>query len=138
MSARSFLDTNVLLYTDDRGELRKQKLALSLVERCRTEGSGVISTQILQEYFAAATRKLSVPAEVARRKLELFARLAVVKIDVPDILSAVDLHRLHKISFWDALVVRAAQEGGCAILYSEDLHASWNIDGLRVVNPFRS
>lgn len=138
MSARSFLDTNVLLYTDDRGEPRKQKLALSLVERCRTDGSGVISTQILQEYFSAATRKLSVAAQIARRKLELFARFSVVKIDVPDIIAAVDLHRLHKISFRDALVVRAAREGGCAILYSEDFHDSWNIDGLRVVNPFRS
>ena len=138
MSARSFLDTNVLVYTDDHNETRKQKLALSLVERCRTDGSGVISTQILQEYFTAATRKLAVPPEIARRKLQLFARFPVVKIDVPDIVAAVDLHRLHTISFWDALVVRAAQEGGCAVVYSEDLHGSWNIDGLRVVNPFRS
>ncbi len=138
MSARSFLDTNVLLYTDDHDEPRKQKLALSRIERCRTDGSGVISTQILQEYFAAATRKLAVPPEIARRKLQLFGRFPVVKIDVPDIVAAVDLHRLHRISFWDALVVRAAQEGGCAILYSEDLHHGWNIDGLRVVNPFRS
>jgi predicted nucleic acid-binding protein len=138
MSARSFLDTNVLVYTDDRNEPRKQKLALSLVERCRTDGSAVISTQILQEYFTAATRKLAVPPDIARRKLQLFARFPVVKIDVTDIVAAVDLHRLHTISFWDALVVRAAQEGGCAVLYSEDLHDSWNIDGLRVVNPFRS
>lgn len=98
----------------------------------------MLSTQILQEYFAAATRKLAVPSDIARRKLQLFARFPVVKIDVPDIVAAVDLHRLHTISFWDALVVRAAQEGGCAVVYSEDLHDSWNIDGLRIVNPFRS
>jgi predicted nucleic acid-binding protein len=138
MSARSFLDTNVLVYTDDHNEPRKQKLALALVERCRTDGSGVLSTQILQEYFAAATRKLAGPPDIARRKLQLFARFPVVKIDVPDIVAAVDLHRLHTISFWDALVVRAAQEGGCAVVYSEDLHDSWNVDGLRIVNPFRS
>src|SRR6266478_4981298 len=103
MSARSFLDTNILLYTDDRDDPRKEKVALSLIERCRIDRTGVVSTQILQEYFASATRKLAVPAEVARRKLQLFARFPVVKIDVPDILAAVDLHRLHSISFWDAL-----------------------------------
>ena len=97
MSARSFLDTNVLVYTDDHNEPRKQKLALSLVERCRIDGSGVISTQILQEYFAAATRKLAVPPDIARRKLQLFVRFPAVKIDVPDIVAAVDLHRLHTI-----------------------------------------
>ena len=138
MSARSFLDTNVLLYTDDHDNRRKQKLAFGLIERCRADQSGVISTQILQEYFAAATRKLAVPSEVARRKLQLFARFSVMRIDVPDILAAVDLHRLHAISFWDALVVRAAQEGGCAVVYSEDLHHGWNVGGVQVVNPFRT
>lgn len=131
MSVRSFLDTNVLLYTDDHDDPRKQKLALSLVERCRTDRSGVISTQILQEYFVAATRKLAVPPEIARGKLQLFSRFWVVKIDVPDVLMAVDLHRLHSISFWDALVVRAAQESACALLYTEDLHDGWKLNGLR-------
>jgi predicted nucleic acid-binding protein len=67
-----------------------------------------------------------------------YSPFPIVKIDVPEILKAVDLHRLHTISFWKALVVRAAQEGECTILCSEDLHHGWNIDGLRVVNPFRS
>ncbi len=137
MSARNFLDTNVLVYTDDHDDPRKHELALSLVERCRVDQSGVLSTQILQEYFVSATRKLSVPVEIARRKLQLFSRFSVVKIDVPDLLAAVDLHRLRSISFWDALIVRAAQESGCALLYTEDLQDGWNVNGLRVVNPFR-
>jgi len=61
-----------------------------------------------------------------------------MKIDVPDILAAVDLHRLRAISFWDALIVRAAQESGCTVLYSEDLQHGLKIDGLRVINPFHS
>jgi len=136
MSARSFLDTNVLLYTDDHDAPAKQKLALSLIQRCREDRSGVVSTQVLQEYFVAATRKLAVAPEIARAKLQIFARLAVMKIDVPDILAAVDLHRLRVISFWDALIVRAAQESGCTVLYSEDLQHGLKIDGLRVINPF--
>ncbi len=138
MSARNFLDTNILLYTDDHDAPEKRDLALSLIERCRTEQSGVISTQVLQEYYVAATRKLAVPAEIARRKVQLFARFSIVKAEVEDILAAVDLHRLHKISFWDALIVRAAQESGCAYLFTEDLHHGWKVDGVRVVNPFRS
>ncbi len=138
MSARSFLDTNVLLYTDDHDAPGKQKLALSLIERCREDRSGVVSTQVLQEYFVAATRKLAVAPEIARAKLQIFARFAVMKIDVPDILAAVDLHRLRVISFWDALIVRAAQESGCTVLYSEDLQHGLKIDGLRVINPFHS
>lgn len=138
MSARSFLDTNVLLYTDDDDAPGKQKLALSLIARCREDRSGVVSTQVLQEYFVAATRKLAVAPEIARAKLQIFARLAVMKIDVPDILAAVDLHRLRVISFWDALIVRAAQESGCTVLYSEDLQHGLKIDGLRVINPFHT
>jgi predicted nucleic acid-binding protein len=138
MSVRSFLDTNVLVYADDHDSPRKQKTATALIERCRREGSGVLSTQVLQEYFSATTRKLGVPAEIARRKLQLYARFSVVKIDVPDIIGAVDLHRLHRVSFWDALVIRAAQESGCSVLYTEDLHHGWEPEGLEVINPFRA
>ena len=136
MSVRSFIDTNVLVYTDDHDAPKKQARALDLVERARLGGWGVLSTQILQEYFAAVTRKLQVPPEFARRKVELFARLDLVILDLQDILSAIDIHRLHSISFWDALAVRAAREAGCAVLYSEDMQHGWRIDGLEVVNPF--
>ena len=137
MSVRSFLDTNVLAYTDDHDSPEKQAIALDLFERARVEHFGVISTQVLQEYFVAATRKLSVPAEIARRKLELFGRLDLVAIAQPDILGAIDLHRLHGMSFWDALTVRAATRAACGVLYTEDLQHGWTVDGLRVENPFR-
>lgn len=136
MAGRSFIDTNVLVYSDDGGEPRKQEIALALLERCRRKSSGVVSSQVLQEYFAAATRKLGVAAEVARRKVELFARFDLVLIGLEDILAAIDLHRLHGISLWDALVVRAATRSGCSVLYSEDLQAGRRIEGLEIVNPF--
>lgn len=136
MTGRNFLDTNVLVYTDDHGSTEKQRLALELFADCRQRRNGVISTQVLQEYFVAATRKLGVAAEVARRKIEIFGRLQVVGLDLVDILGAIDLHRLHGISFWDALVVRAAIASGCARLYSEDLQAGRKFEGLEIVNPF--
>ncbi|HXO25862.1 MAG TPA: PIN domain-containing protein [Thermoanaerobaculia bacterium] len=138
MPGRSFLDSNVLVYTDDRGEPRKQEAALGLLESCRRRSNGVVSSQVLQEYFAAATRKLGVPAEIARRKVELFARFDLVLIGLDDILGAIDLHRLHGFSVWDALIVRAATRSGCSVLYSEDLKAGQRIEGLEIVNPFLS
>ncbi len=96
----------------------------------------MLSTQVLQEYFVAATKKLSVDPAVARRKVELFARLDLVRIDLDTILSAIDLTRLHRVSFWDALIVRAALSSGCKVLFSEDMQSGRSIDGLQVLNPF--
>jgi predicted nucleic acid-binding protein len=137
MSARSFLDTNVLLYTDSVDTPAKQRRALELLAEQRLARTGVVSLQVLQEYFVAATRKLAVDAGVARRKVELFANYHVVVLDVEDVLAAIDLHRLHQVSLWDALVLRAAKEGGCSVLYTEDLQHGRSIDGVRIVDPFR-
>lgn len=137
ISARSFLDTNVLLYSDSGEAPTKRRRALELLGEHRLARTGVVSLQVLQEYFVAATRKLGVDVGVARRKVELFANYHLVVLDVEDVLAAIDLHRLHQVSFWDALIVRAAKEGGCSILYSEDLQHGRAIDGVRIVDPFR-
>jgi predicted nucleic acid-binding protein len=100
-------------------------------------GSGALSLQVLQEYFAVATRKLGLSAAAARRRVELFSKLDVVILGAEDILAAIDLHRLHALSIWAALVIRAALNAGCRTLYSEDLQDGQRIDGLEVVNPFR-
>ncbi len=136
MPARSFLDTNILVYTDDHDAPEKQARALELVAELRGAGNGVLSTQVLQEYFAVATRKLGVPAQVARRKVELFARNELIVLGLDHILPAIDLTRLHSISFWDALIVQAAKAAHCSTLYSEDLQVGAAFEGLRVVNPF--
>ena len=138
MSVRSFLDSNVLVCTDDRDTPAKAKRALDLVEELRRAGRGVVSTQVLQEYYSAATRKLGVGADTARRKVELFARFDRVVLDVDDVLAAIDLHRLNGIAFWDGLIVRAALVARCAVLYSEDMQHGRRIEGLQVVNPFRA
>ena len=136
MTGRSFFDSNVLVYSDDHDNPAKQEVALDLLARGRRERKGAVSPQVLQEYFVTVVRKLTVPAEVARRKVEIFARLDLVVIHLEDILAAIDLHRLHQISFWDSLIVRAALRAGCSTLYSEDLQSGRRIDGLEIVNPF--
>jgi predicted nucleic acid-binding protein len=136
MSGGSFLDTNVLGYTDDDRALDKQEQALVLVERLRREGTAVVSTQVLQEYFVTATRKLGVPLDTARRKVEIFSRMDLVVIGREDILAAIDLHASHQTSFWDALLIRAASRFGCSVLYTEDLQHGRRYGDLEVINPF--
>lgn len=137
MSVRSFFDTNVLIYADDKGAPAKQRRSLELIEEHRRARTGVVSLQVLQEYFVTATRKLQLDARIARRKVELLAEFDVAAPELADILAAIDLHRLHGFSFWDALIVRAATQAGCSVLFSEDMQGTREIDGLHIVNPFR-
>lgn len=138
MSARSFFDTNVLAYADDKAAPAKQRRALDLIAEHRRAGTGVVSLQVLQEYFVTVTRKLHVDVRIARRKVELLAEFDVAAPEVADILAAIDIHRIHGFSFWDALVVRSAKQAGCRVLFSEDLQDARELDGVRFVNPFLS
>lgn len=136
MSVRSFFDTNILVYTDDKRAPAKQRWAIGLLEEHRRARSGVVSLQVLQEYFVTVTQKLGVDTRVARRKVELLAELEVATPEVGDLLAAIDLHRLHGFSFWDGLIVRAAKQAGCRVLLSEEMQDAREIDGVRIVNPF--
>ena len=138
MNARSFFDTNVLVYADDKRAGTKQTRAIDLVEEHRRDGTGVVSLQVLQEYFVTVTRKLNVDSPLARRKVEILSEFDVVVPDVADILAAIDLHRLHGFSFWDALVLRAATQAGCSVLLTEDFQDGREINGIQVLNPFRT
>ena len=136
MTERSFVDTNILVYAHDKSGGAKQIMAADLLDQGIQTGRLVLSTQVFQEFFASAVKKLGIDPAVARRTIELYGTLQVVTIDLPDILAAIDLQRLHHYSFWDALIIRAAQSARCSILYTEDLQHGQIIDGLKVVNPF--
>jgi predicted nucleic acid-binding protein len=138
MSVRSFFDTNVLIYADDADRSDKQAIAAALFEAHRRDHTGVVSIQVLQEYFVIATKKLGLEAVAARRKVELIAELDIVVPELEDVLAAIDLHRLHGFSFWDALLVRAAKRSGCRVLLTEDLQHLRDVDGVKIVDPFRS
>lgn len=134
--ARTFFDTNVLIYSDDGAYPAKRNRALDLIEVHRTSRTGVVSTQVLQEYFVNATRKLGLEPKFARSKVEVWARFQVILPDVADVLDAIDLHRLNEISFWDALIVQCAKRAGCQIALSEDMQHGQTIAGVEIVNPF--
>ena len=136
MSGGSFLDSNILVYTDDAGSPAKQKAAVTLVGEAMRTRSGVVSLQVLQEYFAVVTRKLGVDAATARAKVELLGAFSTAPVDIDDVLAAIDLHRLHQVSFWDALIIRSAQQARCARIYSDYLQHGRRFDGVEIVNPF--
>jgi predicted nucleic acid-binding protein len=133
---RSFLDSNVLVYSDDPRDPAKQIAALTLLKEHMRQRTGVISLQVLQEYFVSARGKLRLDAELAKRRVEIFAKFQVVEPRVSDILAAIDVHRLHGFSYWDSLIVHCARQAGCAVLLTEDMQHGQVIDGVRVVNPF--
>jgi predicted nucleic acid-binding protein len=135
--SRTFLDSNVLVYAEDSAESFKQEKAIGLILEHGRQRSGVVSLQVLGEYFSAVTRKLKLDPSVARSQVEFYSRFHVVEPTVADILAAIDLHRLHRISYWDSLIIRCAQQSGCRILLSEDMQHGQEIDGVKIVNPFR-
>ena len=129
---RSFLDTNILVYTDDPRDLAKQAAAATLVSDHLRRQTGVVSIQVLQEYFTAATGKLKLAPNLAKQRIAFFALLQVVQPGVSDILAAIDFHRLHHISFWDAMILHSAKQAGCRVLLTEDLQHGQTIDGVRI------
>ena len=134
---RSFLDTNILVYADAGDEPIKQRRALSLISEHRQAGTGVISTQVLQEYTNVALRKLGLPVPLVRERLNFYARLEVMMTTPALIAEALDLHALRGMSFYDALILQAAIAGGCSQLLTEDMQDGAIVAAIRVVNPFK-
>ncbi len=133
-----FFDTNVLVYLFDADSPDKRKKARVLFQRHADAGDILLSTQVLQEFYAAVTRKLGRPldAAAALEAVLSFAELPLVQIDSALIVRAIHRSRNEQVSFWDALIVQAAIEGHASTLYSEVIHHGQVFDSLRVVNPF--
>jgi predicted nucleic acid-binding protein len=138
MSGRTFLDSNVLVYSVDESsaETAKHERAVELI--AAQPGNLVVSTQVLQEFYVVTTRKLKIPLseERAARAVRGIAKLDVIGVDVPLVLAAVDTSRLVQLSLWDALIIEAASRAGCDRVLSEDLNANQVIHGVRIENPF--
>jgi predicted nucleic acid-binding protein len=133
---RTFLDTNILFYADDAANPDKQSKSIEIITTLRNRRAGVISLQVLQEYFVTVRRKLTLDAEIARDQVIYYSGFEVAEPKVSDILAAIDLHRLHGFSYWDALVLRMAGQAGCRVLLSEEMQHGRVVDGVEIVNPF--
>lgn len=137
MTVRIFLDTNILVYAFDKDEPKKRQRVLDLLTRPKPQWRFVVSTQVMQEFFAVVTRKFSppMPAEVAREALTKLRGLPTVRVDPSIILAAVDTHNKHQLSFWDALILESAARDSCDEVWSEDLHAGFRLRNTTVMNP---
>lgn len=131
-----FFDSNILLYADDADAGAKTGIARELLRGSMAGRTGVVSTQVLQEFYVDARKKLQLDGAATRARIEVYLGFDVVKVTPALLLAAVDLNRLASVSFWDALVIRAAEHAGCDTLYSEDLQAGRRFGPVRVVNPF--
>lgn len=134
-----FLDTNVLVYAEDRDAGAKHEIARNLVRDLWERRDGVLSVQVLQELFVVIRkRRPRMPAAQALGILEEYLSWRVVENTGSLLLGAVRLHQSASLSFWDALVVQAALSAGCDRLYSEDLQAGRRFGSLEIVNPFKA
>lgn len=135
MAERSFVDTNVLIYDIDAADPRKQARARAILD---PSGAGdlVVSTQVLSEFYVVATRKLGVDPSIVQAMVDRLVRLPVVVIDAPLVVSAISGSRAWGISYWDALIVRAAEASDCRRILSEDLANGAKYGSVSVENPF--
>lgn len=138
MASRTFVDTNVVAYAHDAAETRRQPIAQRILEELWRDRSGVVSTQVLQEFYILATRKFTPPMSraEARSAVSAYGSWQLVHIDLPMILAASRLEEEHTLSLWDALIVEAARRAGADRIVSEDLQAGRTFDGVAIENPF--
>ena len=139
MNANFFLDTNILVYAFDPKAVAKRERARALVSEALMSGNGCISLQVAQEFLNLALRKFVVPmtmTEAAEYLEETLRPLCRVLPAIDLLESALELKQRWRCSFYDSLIIAAALEAKCDVLYSEDLHHGQHIGQLRIENPF--
>ena len=133
---RAFFDTNVIVYAHDRRAALKQQRAASLLDTHARAGSMVVGTQVLIETYNTLLRHALLSRDEAIEVIETLTRVTVVPADAASVLRGLRLSRQHRLSHWDGLVVQAALDSGCDVLFTEDLQAGQRFGTLEVVNPF--
>jgi len=139
MKDRVFLDTNILVYAYDRHDPRKQGIAQSLLIDGMENESAALSVQVLGEFFNVVTRQIKQPmtTDEAKEAIELFSNLLIQEIDLAMVERAIDTHKIYRISYWDALIVSAAERAGCKRILSEDLNDGQLYQCIPISNPFK-
>ena len=139
MADKFFVDTNILLYAHDPSAGLKHDRARRVIERLWDTGEGVLSTQILQELCVNLRRKVArpLPVDEIRRLVQDYFSWEIVVNTAESVIQALEIEVRYKISYWDALVLQAAESAGAAVLYSEDLADRQRYGVIQVLNPLR-
>jgi len=136
MIEKYFVDTNILVYSLDNNFPKKKTQSREIILKLLTENSGVLSTQVFQEFYYASVQKLHSDPNSIKSLLKHFEKFEIVQINTALIYEAIDCGLSNTISFWDALIVAAASAANCSKIYSEDLNNGQMINGIEIVNPF--
>lgn len=136
MTGRVFVDSNVWCYALDGKTIDKQSRAISLIEELAKNAQIIVSTQVLNEVYSVATRKLGIEPLVVKNVLRNMRDYDVVVVEPDTIELAIDFSILQQISYWDALMLAAAYQSKCRILLTEDLTGGRVLQGIAIVNPF--
>jgi predicted nucleic acid-binding protein len=131
-----FIDTNIIVYANDKRSARKQQKAIEIVTDLMKNRTGTISTQVLQEYSYVAINKLKQSQDVVLRQLKLLESLEVINQSPEQIRKAVEIMHLYKIGFWDACIISNAEHANCTEIYSENLNTGQFYSGIQIINPF--
>ena len=135
---RTFVDSNVLIYAHDADAGSKQHIAADQLRELWKSGTGLLSTQVLQEFYVTVCRKLSTPLDrpLARRVIDTYQVWEIHSLDVTDIVAASEIEERHQLSFWDSLIVAAARRTNSDCLLTEDFQTGRRIEGILIENPF--
>lgn len=136
--SKVFFDTNILIYTVDKKDQEKFDISRNIVKSVTMDHSPVISTQVLQEFYSASTSKLKLEKIFVKNIVHGLQNMEIVTIDPQIIEQAIDISIIFQLSFWDSLIVAAAEQSKCEFLISEDLNNGQNIRGIKISNPFKN
>lgn len=136
--AKIFVDTNILVYAYDVSAGEKHARARELMKELWNTGNGLISTQVLQEFFVTTTKKIAKPINIktAKEIINDLLKWKTVVVNGQLILDAIEIHRKYKYSFWDSLIIASSIDGGASMILSEDLSDKQSIKGVIIKNPF--
>jgi predicted nucleic acid-binding protein len=136
--AKTFLDTNIVIYAYDASAGLKHEIARQIMTDLWTSGNGILSTQVLQEFYVNVTRKIPKPLDLdlATQIVADLLKWDVVVNGGDTILDAIDIQKRHNFSFWDAMIISSSVTGGAVTLLSEDLTDGQIIVGVTIRNPF--
>ena len=139
MSDKFFFDTNILVYANDGENQTKQEIASNLIKTTMIDETAVISVQVLSEFWVTVTQKIAEPMSqsFAEHQIEILSSMKVVELDYDIFRDALTIQKMNKLSYWDSLIISAANSANCSIIYSEDLNHGQEIMNMKIINPFK-
>ena len=134
--SKIFVDTNILVYAFDHADPKRMKSARHSLKSLEENNNGVLSTQVMQEFYVSMVQKLKADPLFVKEIIRSFRNFETVQVSSDLIDQAIDCSILKKYSFWDSLIIVCAEQAHCEILWTEDLHHNQTVRGVKIINPF--